>query len=114
LAKPVFIIFHLFQLSKLDLTALQLQSGKFSTSAVGAAPYDAEKAPRLTAIDNAPRQPVHAAAVENVGTTKKGMFSRKGKYDAPATGAADTYSRDGAVHNVAVGRPSEATVAERV
>jgi len=82
LAKPVFILFHLFQLSKLDLTALQLRSGKFSASAVGAAPYDHEKAPRLTAIDNPPRQPAHIAAVENIvqpTTAKKGMFSRKGE-----------------------------------
>jgi hypothetical protein len=35
LAKPVFCFYHLFAMSKLDLTALQLQSGKFSSSAVG-------------------------------------------------------------------------------
>lgn len=119
LAKPVFLFFHLFSLSKLDLTALQLHSGKFSASAVGGQAYDSEKAPRHAIINNEPRQS-HAAvaAANNAGypstttTQKKGMFSKKGKYDAPATtGAVDTYSRDGAVHNTPVGRPSEATVA---
>lgn len=116
IAKPIFLFIHLYSLSKLDLTALQLHSGKFSVSAVGPAAYDAEKNTRHHAIDNPPRQGVSAAAaaeaVNNAGypsTQKKGMFSRKGKYDnTPVTGA-DTYSRDGAVHNTAVGRPSEST-----
>lgn len=33
IAKPVFTVFHIFQLSKVDYTKLQLQSGKFSEGA---------------------------------------------------------------------------------
>jgi len=112
LAKPVFLFIHLFMLSKLDLTALQLSSGKFSASAVGAAPYDSEKAPRHHVVENPPRQSAAATAAANAGLPskeKKGMFSRKGKYDATPV-AADTYSRDGGAHNVPVGRPSEGTI----
>jgi len=111
LAKPVFCFIHLFLLSRLDLTALQLHSGKFSASAVGSAPYDSEKHSRHHVVENPPRQNLAAVdATNNVGAQKKGMFSRKGKYDAtPASAAADTYSRDGAVHNVAAPRASEAT-----
>jgi len=112
IAKPVFLFIHLFMLSKLDLTALQLSSGKFSASAVGAAPYDHEKSARHTVVENPPRQSAAANAAANAGVPtkeKKGMFSKKGKYDATPV-AADTYSRDGAAHNVAVGRPSEGTV----
>jgi len=66
LAKPVFCFIHLFLLSKLDLTALQLQSGKFSAAATGVAAYDREKysggsrhhndtAPPPMVVENPPR-----------------------------------------------------------
>ena len=43
LAKPVFCFIHLFLMSSLDLNALQLQSGKFSSYANNVAAYDREK-----------------------------------------------------------------------
>lgn len=75
LAKPVFLFVHLFLLSREDLSVLQLQSGKFSEGA-GAVNYaDREK---NTAFD-AP----HAGASSSPAV-KKGMFGRKGRYDATA------------------------------
>jgi len=82
LAKPVFCFIHLWQLSRLDLTALQLQSGKFSSAAVGVAAYDREKnghhhhtrsseAP-MTIVDNEPRTTGVAYS------PKKGAFGRTG------------------------------------
>ncbi|WVR06000.1 hypothetical protein IAU60_003028 [Kwoniella sp. DSM 27419] len=72
LAKPVFTLFHLFMLSKTDMTLLQLSSGKFTTSG---GVFDAEK---------------HAAHAIP-GTTapgatgaKTGMFSRRGQRDVAA------------------------------
>jgi bacteriorhodopsin len=75
LAKPGFILFHLWSISKLDLTALQLQSGKFTDSAHGVTNFDREKHAQGTAAHH----PSPAAT-----GAKKGMFSRKGKYDATA------------------------------
>ncbi|ORY32241.1 hypothetical protein BCR39DRAFT_43126 [Naematelia encephala] len=85
LAKPVFCFIHLYSLSKLDLTALQLSSGKFSASAVGAAGYDAEKTSRF---GRNPRNSGSTLAAANstpeTQTTpaKRGMFTSKGRYDA--------------------------------
>merc|ERR1712071_122491 len=42
IAKPVFTFLHLFMLSKLDYTKMQLQSGKFSEGAAVIAPGNAE------------------------------------------------------------------------
>ncbi|ORX36059.1 hypothetical protein BD324DRAFT_630022 [Kockovaella imperatae] len=75
-AKPIFCFIHLFMLSKLDLSVLQLHSGKFSSAAVA----DPEKnGRRFNAVDN------------DFSTTspaqKSRMFGKKGKYDAPAAGA---------------------------
>ncbi|WWC86384.1 uncharacterized protein L201_001260 [Kwoniella dendrophila CBS 6074] len=74
LAKPVFTFFHLYSLSKCDLSLLQLSSGKFSTSG---GVFDREK---------------HAAAglpatVGVPGTTagpKGGFFSKRGTRDVVA------------------------------
>lgn len=68
LAKPVFIFFHLFQLAKLDLTALQLSSGKFSSTATAVHRFDREKAAHPT--------------------TTKGVFGRRSQADAIAAPAA--------------------------
>lgn len=43
LAKPVFCLWHLWSVAKLDYTKLQLQSGKFSETATNVAAFDAEK-----------------------------------------------------------------------
>ena len=96
LAKPVFTIVHLLQLSRLDLTALQLSSGKFSSSAVGAGIHDVEKTGR------------NSFAAGSSAPAKKGFFGRRGQYDAtpataPSTGVPAT-SEPG------MPRPSEATV----
>ena len=71
LAKPVFILYHLWSLSKLDLTVLQLQSGKFTDSAAAVSNFDREK--------NALRS-TEAGVGGSVAApgAKKGMFSRKG------------------------------------
>ncbi|WRT64275.1 uncharacterized protein IL334_001206 [Kwoniella shivajii] len=72
LAKPVFTIFHLYSLSKLDLSLLQLSSGKFSTSG---GVFDREK---------------HAAAgiPATVGTnnasSKGGFFGRRAQRETAA------------------------------
>jgi len=71
LAKPVFIIYHLFSLSKLDLSALRLQSGKFTDSA-DVTHHDREKHARST----------DEATAGTAAPAKKGMFSRKGARDA--------------------------------
>jgi hypothetical protein len=78
LAKPVYTMIHLFSLSKLDLTALQLSSGKFSSSAVGPAVHDVEKHGRFN-NNTVAGENTHAAPA------KKGFFSKKGKYDATNT-----------------------------
>lgn len=96
LAKPVFILWHLFSLSKLDLTALQLSSGKFSSTATAVNMYDREK--NAAAVGGA------AGATTATGA-KKGMFSRKGRYDAEPTAPAP------ANNTVNPPRTSEATVA---
>jgi hypothetical protein len=95
LAKPVFIIYHLFSLSKLDLTALQLSSGKFSSTATANNMYDREK--NAAAIGGAAGANSAAAPGQ-----KKGMFSRKGRYDAEPVAANNTVNAP---------RTSEATVA---
>lgn len=75
LAKPVFLFVHLFLLSREDLSVLQLQSGKFSEGA-GAVNYaDREKNTSFNAA--------HAGASSSPAV-KKGMFGRKGRYDATA------------------------------
>jgi hypothetical protein len=72
-AKPVFLFVHLFLLSREDLSVLQLQSGKFSEGA-GAVNYaDREK----NTAYNAPH-----AGTSSSPAVKKGMFGRKGRYDA--------------------------------
>lgn len=118
IAKPVFCFFHLWQLSKLDLTMLQLHSGKFSVGQVGDGnygnnngnngnsnvnyggnPHDVEKSQRG---DDAARAAVIGAGIgggasqrhqdnnltsdnlstNNQASSKKGVFARKGRYDA--------------------------------
>lgn len=83
LAKPVFCFYHLWQLSKLDLSRLQLQSGKYSAYADGVESYDREKhssrhrrglsdvstVPPPTVVENPPRDGVSYSP-------KKGTFSR--------------------------------------
>jgi hypothetical protein len=121
-AKPVFLFIHLLLLSKLDLTALQLYSGKFTTSAAGVSAYDREKnaAPVATGVPGttaaAPGGNTTGTAgtetspggttADTAGTEKKGFFSRRGRYDAtaPATGNTKTTAHEG------VPRRSEATV----
>lgn len=78
LAKPVYLFIHLFSISRLDLTRLQLQSGKFTTSAASyTSVADAEKGSRTGAgYQNHPHGTSH-------GTTKTGgLFARKGQRDA--------------------------------
>ena len=84
IAKPVFTLYHLYSLSKLDLTVLQLSSGKFSTGAVCATAYDAEKTSRFgpNSTSDAP---------------KKNFFGKKGKYDAPVT-AVDNHPHTAGSH----------------
>jgi hypothetical protein len=86
LAKPVFLFIHLFLLSKEDLSRLQLQSGKFSDGANAINYTDREK---VHAYDNPPHVGPRAADanhpdVASHPAVKKGMFGRKGKYDATA------------------------------
>jgi len=80
LAKPVFLFVHLFLLSKEDLARLQLQSGKYSDGANAINYNDREK---VQAYDNPPHVGPRAAD-PNHPAVKKGMFGRKGKYDATA------------------------------
>jgi len=107
LAKPVFTMVHLWQLSRLDLTALQLSSGKFTSTA---AHGDVEKHGRENfASGNVP------------SNGKKNFFARRGQYDANT----NTNNTNNAVmppvngepagvdNDVALGRPSEATVVTR-
>ena len=101
LAKPVFIIYHLFSLSKLDLTALQLQSGKFSSTATAVNNYDREK--HAAAVGGAAGAVGAGAAAHN--GQKKGMFGRKGRYDAEPTAPV------AANNTINPPRTSEATVA---
>ena len=92
LAKPVFCFIHLFMLSKLDLTMLQLHSGKFSSSALNGHYHDAEKVPRRSNATGATAATINDSPTSP--TTKNKFFSRRGKYDAsapagaPAAGAA--------------------------
>lgn len=136
LAKPVFAFMHLFQVSQLDLAALHLSSGKYTTSAVAEGAYDPEKTrphgARDAAIvgtgaagagavaagqrrdqraydrdeydrdrpsyDEPPRgqqtydRPTQDQQDRTGKTGKKGIFGKKGKYDAttPATTAPGT------------------------
>jgi bacteriorhodopsin len=80
LAKPGFLFIHLFLLSKEDLSRLQLQSGKYSDGANAINYTDREK---VHAYDNPPHVGPRAAD-PNHPAVKKGMFGRKGKYDATA------------------------------
>ncbi|WVF70347.1 hypothetical protein IAT40_005137 [Kwoniella sp. CBS 6097] len=73
LAKPVFTFIHLWKLSSLDLTLLQLSSGKFTTSA---GVYDREK--HAASAVPATTAGVGAAAPPKTG----GLFSRRGQRDA--------------------------------
>jgi hypothetical protein len=100
LAKPVFLFVHLYLLSKEDLSRLQLQSGKYSDGANAINYTDREK---VQAYDN----PAHTgprAADPNHPAVKKGMFGRKGKYDATA----NPVTEHSAVDQVAAPRRSEA------
>ena len=111
LAKPVYTLFHLYSLSKLDLTVLQLSSGKFTTSAAAHGHlHDIEKSGRQhPAHDNATGLSAHEAnTTSGVPTTKKGFFSKRGAHDvntAPGVTAIDNPPHPG--------RLSEATVASR-
>jgi len=113
LAKPVFTLFHLYSLSKLDLTVLQLSSGKFTTSAAAHGHlHDIEKSGRQhPAHDATTGTTAHEAnTTSGVPTNKKGFFSKRGAHDvtsAPHTAA------PGTADNTAPGRFSEATVASR-
>ena len=96
IAKPVYTLFHLFMVSKLDLTALQLYSGKFTSTAVIGKGYDVEK----TRFHSGPHDNIHGDGVNETGAvgtgvgttgltsetirgeTKRGFFGRKGRYDA--------------------------------
>lgn len=93
LAKPVFLFIHLWFLSKEDLSALQLSSGKYSTTA-GNIRYDHEKN-AFTAGNNA----VAPGTAAPAAGAKRGMFGRKGRYDAEPAVAGEP----------AAPRPSEAT-----
>jgi len=116
LAKPVFCFVHLFMLSKLDLTVLQLSSGKYTTSANGPT-YDAEKT-RHNGIrdngihDNSIREAVIGAGVvpsaNNQSGGKRGFTTKRGRYDA--TGAPAGNTTDGPVVEPPInGRTSNAT-----
>jgi len=90
LAKPVFCFFHLFMLSRLDLTALQLSSGKFPASASGTSAYDPEKNRHrgvgLSTTD-ATRIGTTAGNTTNETSGKRGRFginNKKGAYDVSA------------------------------
>jgi hypothetical protein len=78
LAKPVFLFIHLFLLSRENLASLQLQSGKYSegAGAVNFADREKHSAYPTTAAPG-------TSANSNAGV-KKGMFGRKGRYDATA------------------------------
>ena len=95
LAKPVFLFIHLWFLSKEDLSRLQLSSGKFSTTA-DAIKYDREKN-AFVGGNNGVNAAGSSAPVAAGG--KRGMFGRKGRYDAEPVAA----TGEGAP------RPSEAT-----
>lgn len=95
LAKPVFLFIHLFSLSKLDLTRLQLSSGKFTSTSVGTVGHDAEKQARY--VDNPPRMGTADVAVNGQATPKRGMFSKKAGRNATATSP------------IAAGRASDST-----
>lgn len=108
LAKPVFLFVHLFLLSKEDLAALQLSSGKYTASA-GGITYDREKG-AFTGPNNRNNQNIAAhntpaAAPATAG--KKGIFGRKGRYDATAQPASGNGTA--AAAEPAAPRPSEAT-----
>ncbi|KAK1926706.1 hypothetical protein DB88DRAFT_178032 [Papiliotrema laurentii] len=112
LAKPVYTILHLFMLSRLDLTALQLSSGKFTTSAV-TGPHDVEKTGRHHyGTDAAVAGTAGAVGTgATTGTThhtgKKNFFGRKGQYDAtPGNTTNNTVGTHDAPNPP---RPSEAT-----
>jgi hypothetical protein len=101
LAKPVFLFIHLFLLSRENLSALQLQSGKYSETANAVNYADREK--HTTAYPGGAAN-VNTANV-NANGTKKGMFGRKGKYDA----AAHPVTEHSALDDGAAPRRSEAT-----
>lgn len=102
LAKPVFLFVHLFLLSRENLSALQLQSGKYSEGANAVNYADREK--NTTAYHGGAAN-VNAANL-NANGTKKGMFGRKGRYDATAR----PVTEHTAVDDGAAPRRSEATV----
>jgi len=108
LAKPVFLIIHLFSLRNLDLTVLQLQSGKFTTSGAAITSHDMEKHPRTTGMVTADQ--TAPAGHDNVAMHgKKGFFQRKGRYDA-TNGPVTEHPAE---HNTTMPRTSEATMASR-
>ncbi|WWD17753.1 hypothetical protein CI109_102194 [Kwoniella shandongensis] len=69
LAKPVYTVYHLATLSRLDLTLLQLSSGKFSTSAV----HDREKYGNTAVNGTTPAAPVSG---------RRGMFGKRSQQPA--------------------------------
>jgi bacteriorhodopsin len=90
LSMPFFLFIHLFALSKLDLAALQLYSGKFSTTAATGAAGVAvqEKAAHPVAGTGTTTAATTNGTGTATGTQKKsGLFSRHGHHDAPAPAA---------------------------
>ncbi|KAK4683811.1 hypothetical protein P7C73_g6409, partial [Tremellales sp. Uapishka_1] len=77
IAKPVFIFFHLFSLSKLDLTYLQLSSGKFSNGE-GALNngYDHERQ-----ADRSPRTIAHETNPNNTYLAEKKASTTTGRFN---------------------------------
>ncbi|KAL7424769.1 hypothetical protein Q5752_000453 [Cryptotrichosporon argae] len=101
MAKPVFLFIHLFSLSKLDLSLLQLSSSKYSVGVGAINPYDAEKASGRTPGGGVTSQAANSVAGtyqrSNAGPSTAGgkkLFSRKGQHDE--TGAAGTGVATGA------------------
>jgi hypothetical protein len=72
LAKPVFILYHLWAVSRLDYTRLQLQSGKFSETAQNVAAVDAEKRSGVEAGTAVPK--------------RNSFFNRGHNHASPAAG----------------------------
>jgi hypothetical protein len=84
LAKPVFILWHLFSLSKLDLTALQLSSGKFTSSATTVGRFDREKNAGVGATGPNANAMTGTTTAANPGGKTGGIFARRGQMDATA------------------------------
>jgi bacteriorhodopsin len=109
---PFFLFIHLLGLSKLDLAALQLYSGKFTTTAAtGVAAHDREKAAQPVAGTGTTTTATTNGTGTATGTQKKsGLFSRRGHHDAPAPAATGDTGATQPVAAEAPPRVSEATV----